>query len=234
MEMDDLKTRNVASSDKVEGIHRRHFLKGLGIVTATLTLAPQVVLADTDAEAQEWYDLVNNFIFTVANGSQAQAMATQLSQMKIYHQTWSRTSTHWAHATPFIFDGATISSQRVRCDNGFQLVKLPYYDNTCPCNDFTDLNVAEVKTVIHPNETKRWGCVMAPAGERVPFNNDHANYVERAAEKYPEINLNEWKVTAERPMVGRGRRRTGFHLTHKTKRAASGRVKTDFIISSDI
>jgi hypothetical protein len=88
--------------------------------------------------------------------------------------------------------------------------------------------------VIDPFERERFDCVLAPAGPRVPLNNDHARYVGRAAAEYEDIDLNDWYVPAERRMVGKGRARTGFHLVHKTQRTSSGKPKTEFIVSSDI
>jgi hypothetical protein len=147
--MHDLNIDNVADLSKAKfhtdddrGINRRQVLRGLGIVTATLALAPKNLFAQTDSEAQEWYDLVHDFIFTVSNGSQARAMASQLQQMTMYRVSRSGGPFHWAYASGFIFDGSRITSQRVICGNGFQLVQLPSYDADCPCNDFRDLNRA--------------------------------------------------------------------------------------------
>ena len=218
--------------DKQDGIDRRLFLKGMGIISATLALTPHSLLAQADGEKKEWHDLVNNFIFTVADGSQATTMSAQLSQASLVRVSWNGPF-HWDYAAPFIFKGSTIESQRVICGNGFQVVQLPYYDVGCPCNDYRDLNPAEMKAVIHQDEIDRFGCVLAPASQRVPFNNDHARYVRRAAANYPEINLADWEVPAERKMVGNGKAHTGFHLVHKT-RTRYGKPKTQFIVSDDI
>lgn len=239
--MRDLNIDNVAdlseakfNVDDDRGINRRQVLKGLGIVTATLVLAPKSLLAQTDSEAQEWRDLVHKFIFTVSNGPQARAMESQLEQMTMYRVTRSRPSFHWAYASEFIFDGSRITSQQVICGNGFQIIELPSYDADCPCNDFRDLNRAEIATVIDPFERERFGCVLAPASPRVPLNNDHARYVGKAAAEYRDRDLNDWYVPAERQMIGNGRVRTGFHLVHRTQKTPSGKPKTDFIVSSDI
>jgi hypothetical protein len=220
------------SIENQSGVDRRLFLKGFGILSTALVLTPKSLLAQTDAEAREWHDLVNNFIFTVACGSQANAMSDQLRKSSVVRVSWNGPF-HWGFAAPFIFKGATIESQTVICDNGFQLVQLPYYDQSCPCNDHSDLNAAEMKTVIHDDEMDRFKCVLTPAGQRVPFNNDHARYVARAATHYPDIDLNDWNVTAERKMAGNGRSHTGFHLAHRT-RTRYGKPKTEFIISGDI
>ena len=59
------------------GVLRRQFLQTIGVAGMALALSPKSLFAQAPSEAKEWRDLVNRFIFVVAEPSQAQAMTNQ-------------------------------------------------------------------------------------------------------------------------------------------------------------
>jgi hypothetical protein len=216
------------------GVLRRQFLQTLGVVGIAAALSPESLFAQAPSEDKEWRDLVNNFIFVVAEPSQAQAMTAQLNRTQVYYQSRQGLPLHMAHSSPYIFVGSNIDPRRVICENGFQVVQLPYYDSGCPCRGVNDMNASEIYRITDPDEIKRFGCVLVPDGPRTQLDySDHAHYVGRAASDY-QLNVNDWYVPYKRKVSGRRRSHTGYQFVHRTRRNVHGKPVTDFIVSGDI
>jgi len=221
-------------ADGQGGVLRRHFLQTLGLIGVAATLSPKSLFAQAPSEAKEWRDMVNRFIYSVADRPQANAMTAQLNRTPLYYQSREGLELHAAYSSPHIFVGSTIDPQRVICENGFQVVKLPYYDSGCPCRRVNDINASEIYRVTDPAEINRFGCVLVPDGPRSQLDySDHAHYVGETARKY-ELNVNEWYVPYKRRFAGPHRSHTGYHFVHRTRRDVHGKPVTDFIVSSDI
>jgi hypothetical protein len=221
-------------ADGQGGVLRRHFLQTLGLVGVVAALSPRSLLAQVPSEEKQWRDLVNRFIYVVAEPSQARAMTTQLNRTPVEFESREGTPLHMAYSSPYVFVGSSISPRRVICENGFQVVRLPYYDRNCPCGSGNDVNATEMYRVTDPDEIKRFGCVMVPDGPRTQIDySDHAHYIGRTAEEYG-LNVNDWTVPYKRRLVGPRRAHTGYQFVHRTRRNVHGKPVTDFIVSSDI
>jgi hypothetical protein len=220
-------------ADSQGGVRRRHFLQTIGVASLALALSRKTLFAQAPSEAKEWRDLVNRFVYVIADPAQAQTMTAQLNRTPVYYQSRESAPLHTAYSSPHIFVGSTIDPRRVICENGFQVAQLPYYDKDCPCRGVNDINASEIYRVTDPDEMKRFGCVLVPDGPRTEINySDHAKFG-RAASEY-SLNVNDWYVPYKRRMTGPRRAHTGYHFVHRTKRTVHGKPVTDFIVASDI
>lgn len=220
-------------ADGQGGVLRRQFLQTLGIFGVAAALSPKSLFAQAPSEAKEWRELVNQFIYKVSGGSEADAMVNQLNRTSVYYESRDGMPLHPAYSSPYVFVGSTIGPRRVICENGFQVVKLPYYDSGCPCRGVNDLNGTEIYRVTDPDEIKRFGCVLVPDGPRSQIDySDHAHWV-GAAKEY-DMKVDDWQVTYKRRLAGPRRSHTAYHFVHRTRRNAHGKPVTDFIVPSDL
>ncbi len=221
----------------IQQVKRRQFFQIIGVVGIGLALFPKDLFGQcVESEAGRWLDTNTRFIYTVADRQQARAMTSQLSQASIVHDP-TYTNFHDYYASPFIFRGATISPQPVTCGNGYQVNRLPYYDERCPCRSVNDLNDPEMHGITNPEVIARVKCVATPDSYRAPVdmrNSDHSNAYNRAASENG-VDPREWHPPIyRRRLKGRNRAHTGYLLIHKKQKASQGHHMPRFIVSSDI
>ena len=224
-----------SESEKSPQVKRRQFLQTVGLVGVGLALSPKLALAQ-DSEFVRWRDRVNGFVYSVCSDrSRARTMISRLNSTDVQWRA-ETTDFHYHYAAPIIFVGGMILSERVICDNGFEVKQYPFYDHEYPCQHVTDLNAFEIRCVTNPVEINAYGCVMAPHGTRRSLEGyaDHANY-RRVAKTYKGIDPDDYKPEYKRPFRGNNRAVIGYQIAHKTAVGSNGKpLKTVILDSNDI
>lgn len=211
-------------------VNRRQILQTIGVVGIGLVLSPKDIFAQS-SDVGTWRDVVTHLVETVADCQQAAAINSQLARTTIYSAR-EATTFHDQYSAPYVFGRPAIASQRVICENGFEVNRLPYYDCQYPCRGGNDLNASEIITVTDPGERKRFGCVLAANGQRTELTRyDHAQYRDLAP--HYDLDHTDWKVPYKRPLTGNGKSRIGFQIVHKTQ-TRRGKPLTEFIVGGDI
>jgi hypothetical protein len=220
--------------EKASLTSRRQFLKTIGIACVGLAVSSDHILAASSAkpesEAMIWRDRVTGFVFTVCSDSRARVINSRLAQASIVQAPSSR-GFHSLFSAPFIFVGVDIDPEKVTCGNGFEVRSFPYYDVECPCRSTNDLNAIEIRSISNAGEIERFGCVLAPASQRMPMEyQDHALY-RRLVSEY-NLNPDDFDVGYKRVFTGRGKAHLGYQITHKTKRGPTGKSLSDFLLAN--
>ncbi|HEY9405717.1 MAG TPA: twin-arginine translocation signal domain-containing protein [Pyrinomonadaceae bacterium] len=223
-----------SESEKSPQVKRRQFLQTVGLVGVGLALAPNIVLAQ-HSDFKRWRDRVNGFVYSVCEDeSRARTITSQLNSTGLQWRG-ETTDFHYYYAAPIIFAGGMILSERVICNNGFEVKRYPFYDHQYPCQHVTDLNAFEIRCVTNPVEIKEYGCVMAPHGRRRSLEGyaDHANY-RRVAKTY-DIDPDQFEPEYKRVFKGNKRAVIGYQIAHKTAVGTNGKPEKGVILdSSDI
>jgi hypothetical protein len=184
---------------------RRQFFKSLGVVGAALALSPKLALADPIAvEGEAYRNCVMGFVDVIcqSNSEHARWINEIISIARVSYSP-RNDNLHYTYASPHIFVDTLINREEVICRNGFMVERFPYYGVDCSCPALQDLNVPEMLQVTNDAERKRFGCVLAPKGERLPYSeeSDHTDYQRTINMSYYPHNPSEWKPVYKRKMT---------------------------------
>lgn len=230
--LDDDFSQPAYSPEPEKPIHlgRRPFIKTIGLIGVGLAVSSKAVFAQSD-EAGRWRDRVSGFVYAVCNSRRADAISAQIYRAGLQYAP-ATSNFHYSFAAPLIFVGMTISPEEVICGNGFEVNRFPFYDVRCPCGNITDLNAHEIKRVTNGKEMAQYGCVLAPASNRVPLEYaDHADYRRTVAEY--GLNPDQYKPEYKRVFTGHGRAYRGYQIADKTQVGPNNKPLRDVLLSSD-
>lgn len=231
---------DLSEVDMIRQIKRRHFLQTLGIVGVGLAFSPKQIFANPPngilvdpVLGEQWRACVTSFVDIVCADlpDTARWINSQLQSARIGNAP-RYDGLHYYYASPHIFVDTLIDPQVVICRNGFMVNQFPYYGVDCSCPSLNDLNAPEISRITNQTEMNFYGCVLAPNGARVQFEeNDHADY-NRTIRNYSH-DPNQWRPAYKRILTKKnGQAYRAYGLAHKTETDANGKAKGDVIISS--
>lgn len=229
--------QNDSLEDGTTTTSRRQFLQTIGLAGVGLALSSKYGLAASSRSvltmsenAVEWRDRVTGFVFSVCSASRAKAINSRIVKANMLVAPTPR-DFHSFFSAPFVFDGMTIDPEKVTCGNGFELRSFPYYDVECPCRSTNDLNSIEIRSICDAGEVERFGCVLAPASQRMPMeSSDHWPYRQLASDY--GLNPNEFKVEYKRVFTGLGKAHLGYYISHKTRKGATATARKDLLLAN--